>query len=76
MSSAPSAETCASRSFVLVSYSSGSLASRIEVIVPIAVHVVSDADFTTWANAAKQKYAGDESAPPQTLAAALAPTPR
>jgi len=38
--------------------------------MPIAVRVVNENDFTTWLNGAKQKYAGEESAPPTTFAAA------
>ncbi len=41
--------------------------------MPIAVRVVSDTDFTTWAATAKQKYADTESAPATAVAAAGAP---
>jgi cytochrome c oxidase subunit II len=40
--------------------------------MPIAVRVTNDTDFTTWVNAAKQKYAGEE-ALPHAYAAAGAP---
>jgi cytochrome c oxidase subunit 2 len=52
------------------------LCGKDHSFMPIAVRVVSDDDFTKWVSGAKQKYAGEESAPPDTLAAALAPTPR
>jgi cytochrome c oxidase subunit II len=38
--------------------------------MPIAVRVVSDQEFTKWAEAAKQKYAAEQPAPPTALAAA------
>jgi cytochrome c oxidase subunit II len=38
--------------------------------MPIAVHVVSEDEFTKWAADAKQKYAADDQAPPTALAAA------
>jgi cytochrome c oxidase subunit 2 len=38
--------------------------------MPIAVHVVSDEEFTKWAAAAKQKFAAEEEAPPTKVAAA------
>ncbi len=41
--------------------------------MPIAVHVVSQDDFNTWATKAKQQYSADEAAPPTTVAAAGAP---
>jgi hypothetical protein len=34
---------------------------------------VSDQDFTTWAAAAKQKYAGEQGAAPHAFASAGAP---
>ena len=47
------------------------LCGKDHAFMPITVRVVNDADFTTWAAAAKQKFAGDEHAPPlNTLAAA------
>jgi cytochrome c oxidase subunit II len=41
--------------------------------MPIAVHVVSQADFNTWVTQAKKQYAADEPASPTTVAAASAP---
>ncbi len=41
--------------------------------MPIAVHVVSDSEFTAWAAQAKQKFAGNETVPPDTFAAAAVP---
>jgi cytochrome c oxidase subunit 2 len=41
--------------------------------MPIAVRVVNDSEFAAWVAAAKQKYAGAESAPPNAFAAAGAP---
>jgi cytochrome c oxidase subunit II len=38
--------------------------------MPIAVRVVSEADFTKWVSQAKQKFASDDATPPTTLAAA------
>ena len=46
------------------------LCGKDHAFMPITVRVVNDADFTTWAAAAKQKFAGDEHAPLNTLAAA------
>jgi cytochrome c oxidase subunit II len=46
--------------------------------MPIAVRVVSEKEFTAWVAEAKQKYAGNDAAPPldraTTVAAAAAPT--
>jgi cytochrome c oxidase subunit II len=39
--------------------------------MPIAVHVVSEDEFTKWAAAAKQKFAAEDQAPPTALAAAI-----
>jgi heme/copper-type cytochrome/quinol oxidase subunit 2 len=41
--------------------------------MPIAVHVVSEADFNAWLAKAKQEYAADEPAAPTRLAAAGVP---
>jgi cytochrome c oxidase subunit II len=41
--------------------------------MPIVVRVLSENDFNKWATQAKQKFAGTESASPNTLAAAGAP---
>ena len=38
--------------------------------MPIAVRVVKESDFSAWVEGAKKKYAGVESVPPNTLAAA------
>jgi cytochrome c oxidase subunit II len=38
--------------------------------MPIAVHVVSQADYNTWVTQAKKQYAADEPAAPTTVAAA------
>jgi cytochrome c oxidase subunit II len=42
--------------------------------MPIVVHVVSEADFNTWVAQAKQKFAGAQTAPPNAVAAATAPS--
>ena len=42
--------------------------------MPISVRVVNDNDFTTWVNAAKQKYTGEESTPPNAFVATGAPS--
>jgi cytochrome c oxidase subunit II len=49
------------------------LCGKDHAFMPISVQVVSDQDFTTWAAAAKQKYAAEQNAPPNTFAAADAP---
>ena len=41
--------------------------------MPVVVRVVSANDFNTWVAQAKQKFAGAESAPPNTLASASTP---
>ena len=41
--------------------------------MPIVVHVVSDAEFTAWVAQAKQKFAGNDTVPPDVVAAAGAP---
>jgi cytochrome c oxidase subunit II len=41
--------------------------------MPIAVHVVSQADFDAWAAKAKQQFSADAPAPPTRVAAAGAP---
>jgi cytochrome c oxidase subunit II len=51
------------------------LCGKDHSFMPISVRVVNDSDFTTWVAAAKEKYAGDESVPPNSFAA-LAPTQR
>jgi len=49
------------------------LCGRDHSYMPIAVHVVSQSDFDTWAAKAKQQYSADEPTPPTTVAAADAP---
>jgi cytochrome c oxidase subunit II len=46
------------------------LCGKDHSFMPISVQVVSDADFTTWAAAAKQKFAGSDSVPANQFAAA------
>ena len=38
--------------------------------MPIAVHVVSQQEYTAWLEQAKKKYATDNAAPPNAIAAA------
>ena len=53
------------------------LCGKDHSFMPIAVKVVDENAFNTWASAAKQKYADTDSAPPpNTLAAALGPSQR
>ncbi len=52
------------------------LCGKDHSFMPIAVKVVDENDFNTWASAAKQKYADVDSVPPNTLAAALGPSHR
>jgi cytochrome c oxidase subunit 2 len=50
------------------------LCGRDHAFMPISVHVVNDADFAKWVEAAKKEHsAGNESAPPNAFAAAGAP---
>jgi len=49
------------------------LCGRDHSYMPIAVHVVSQADFNAWVTKAKQQYSADEPTPPTTFAAAGAP---
>jgi cytochrome c oxidase subunit II len=46
------------------------LCGKDHSFMPISVQVVSADDFTTWVNAAKQKYAGAQDVPPNMFAAA------
>jgi cytochrome c oxidase subunit II len=46
------------------------LCGKDHSFMPISVRVVNQADFTTWAAAAKQKYATDNTVPANTFAAA------
>src|SRR6202167_6641417 len=50
------------------------LCGKDHSFMPIAVRVVNDSDFAAWVASAKQKYATDNTAPVNTLAAAGAPT--
>ncbi len=50
------------------------LCGKDHSFMPIAVHVVSDSDFTAWAAQAKQKFSADNGVPPNTFAAAGAPS--
>jgi len=52
------------------------LCGKDHSFMPIAVRVVSDADFSAWAAQAKQKFATDTTPPANTLAAAGAPQAR
>ena len=46
------------------------LCGRDHAFMPIAVHVVSEKEYTAWLAQAKQKYADDNVAPPNAVAAA------
>jgi len=46
------------------------LCGKDHAFMPISVQVMSDNDFTTWAAAAKQKFAGEQTAPANKFAAA------
>ncbi len=46
------------------------LCGKDHSFMPIAVHVVSEADFNAWLATAKQKFATDNTAPANTFAAA------
>jgi cytochrome c oxidase subunit 2 len=49
------------------------LCGKDHSFMPITVRVVNDSDFTAWAAAAKQKYAAEDSVPPNAVAAAGTP---
>jgi cytochrome c oxidase subunit 2 len=49
------------------------LCGKNHAFMPISVRVVSESDFNTWVNAAKQKYAGADGVPPNMFAAAAQP---
>jgi cytochrome c oxidase subunit 2 len=49
------------------------LCGKNHAFMPIAVHVVSEADFNAWLAKAKQEFAADQPAAPTTVAAAGAP---
>lgn len=46
------------------------LCGRDHAFMPIAVHVVSEKEYTAWLEQAKKKYADDNVAPPNAVAAA------
>ena len=46
------------------------LCGRDHAFMPIAVHVVSEKEYTAWLDQAKKKYADDNVAPPNAVAAA------
>ena len=46
------------------------LCGRDHAFMPIAVHVVSEKDYTAWLDQAKKKYADDNAAPANAVAAA------
>jgi cytochrome c oxidase subunit 2 len=46
------------------------LCGRDHAFMPIAVHVVSEKEYTAWLEQAKKKYATDNAAPPNAIAAA------
>ena len=52
------------------------LCGKDHSFMPIAVRVVTDAEFATWVAQAKQKFASDNTPPADTLAAASAPQAR
>jgi cytochrome c oxidase subunit 2 len=52
------------------------LCGKDHAFMPIAVRVVNEGDFNTWLNNAKQKYAIDNAAAPNALAASAAPAIR
>ncbi len=49
------------------------LCGKDHSFMPIAVRVVSEADFNAWVAQAKQKFAAENGAPPNTFAAAGVP---
>jgi len=50
------------------------LCGKDHSFMPIAVHVVSESDFTAWAAQAKQKFSAENGVPPNTFAAVGAPS--
>jgi cytochrome c oxidase subunit 2 len=52
------------------------LCGKDHAFMPIAVRVVKEGDFNTWLNGAKQKYAADNDAAPNAVAASAAPAIR
>ena len=51
------------------------LCGKDHSFMPIAVRVVKDNEFTSWVDDAKKKFAGVESVPPNSFAAAVATLP-
>ena len=51
------------------------LCGKDHSFMPIAVRVVKDSEFTSWVDDAKKKFAGVESVPPNSFAAAVATLP-
>ena len=49
------------------------LCGKDHSFMPIAVHVVSQADFDKWVGAAKKEFSADQPAPPNAVASAGAP---
>jgi cytochrome c oxidase subunit 2 len=47
------------------------LCGKDHAFMPIAVRVVSERDYATWVEQAKQRYAGNDESKPATLAAAV-----
>ena len=52
------------------------LCGKDHSFMPIAVHVVSEADFAAWVAQAKQKYGAENGVPPNAFAAAGSPSSR
>jgi cytochrome c oxidase subunit 2 len=52
------------------------LCGKDHSFMPIAVRVVSDADFAAWVAQAKQKFGSNDKAPANSFAAAGAPAAR
>jgi cytochrome c oxidase subunit II len=52
------------------------LCGKDHAFMPIAVRVVNDSDFNKWLTGAKQKYATDNAASPNALAATATPAIR
>ena len=52
------------------------LCGKDHAFMPIAVRVVNEGDYNTWLNSAKQKYAIDNDAAHNALAAAATPAIR
>ena len=50
------------------------LCGKDHSFMPIAVHVVSESDFNAWVAQAKQKFSAENGVPPNTFAAAGAPS--